>query len=150
MFRALLRTQLAAFGAQLFQSVANRTKKASPLKMIGLALLVLYACFAFIMMFGLYFSQLAKPLFEMGIAWLYFALFAMAASALMFTGSVFIVKSQLYEAKDNDLLLAMPIPPRLILASRMTLLLLVNFIFELLIAIPALVMWLRAAPAAAG
>ena len=54
-------------------------------------------------------------------------------------------KSQLFEAKDNDMLLSMPIPPRMILGSRMIILMAFNYLFELLVAVPAVIMWVRAA-----
>lgn len=150
MFKALLKTRLAALTAWLFfRNGAKAKNGSSKLKLVGFALLMLYACFAFMMMFGVYFEQIAKPFFEVGIGWLYFTLFIMTAFAMMFIGSVFVVKSQLYEAKDNDLLLSLPIPPRLILASRMVMLMILNFVFELLVAAPAFVMWVRAVPVTA-
>ena len=148
MFKALVKTRFAALGASLFiRGGGNAKKQQSKLKMIGFALLMLYACFAFMMMFGIYFQQIAKPFFVAGIGWLYFTLFWMTAFAMMFIGSVFVAKSQLYEARDNDLLLSLPIPPRLILSSRMFMIMILNFFFELLVAIPAYVMWVRAVPA---
>ncbi|MBP8639641.1 MAG: hypothetical protein KBI01_01885 [Oscillospiraceae bacterium] len=145
MFKALLKTRMAAFGTWLF--LRNNTQSNmhnSKLKIVGFAALMLYACAAFMVMFGVYFQQIAKPFFSFGIGWLYFTLFALAAFALMFIGGIFMAKSQLYEARDNDLLLSMPIPPRLILASRMVMLMIMNFFFELLVAIPAAIMWFRA------
>ena len=50
---------------------------------------------------------------------------------------MFTAKAQLFEARDNELLLSMPIKPSAILASRMVSLLLLNLGFELLVAIPA-------------
>ena len=61
--------------------------------------------------------------------------------ALMFIGSVFMAKSQLFEAQDNELLLAMPVPPRYILGSRMVALAIYNAVFQLIVAIPALAAW---------
>ena len=151
MFKALLRTKFAALFVGLFlRNNTQSNKPTSKLKLIGFGALMLYACFAFMMMFGVYFQQIAKPFFESGIGWLYFTLFGITAFAMMFIGSVFTVKSQLYEAKDNDLLLAMPIPPRLILASRMVMLMILNFVFELLVAAPAFVVWLRATTVSVG
>ncbi|MFB0920747.1 MAG: hypothetical protein QMB62_07680 [Oscillospiraceae bacterium] len=147
MFKALLKTRLAAVGAFLFlRGGRQNNKKSSKLKILGFSALMLYACFAFMTMFAMYFQQIAKPFFQSGLGWLYFTLFAMTAFAMMFIGSVFTVKSQLYEARDNELLLSLPIPPRLILGSRMAMIMLLNFVFELLVAIPALVMWVRAIP----
>jgi len=146
MFKALLKTRMAAMGAWLFlRNNSMKNKSHSKLKIIGFGLLMLYACFAFMTMFGIYFQQMAKPFFSLGLGWLYFTFFGMTAFALMFIGGVFMAKSQLYEARDNDLLLSMPIPPRLILASRMLMLIIMNFFFELLVSIPAAIMWIRAA-----
>jgi len=151
MFKALLRARLLAMGASLFlRNNTQSSKPASKLKLIGFVAIMLYACFAFMMMFGIYFQQIAKPFFELGIGWLYFTLFGLTAFAMMFIGSVFTVKSQLYEAKDNDLLLSMPIPPRYILASRMLMLIILNFVFELLVAVPAFVVWLRTTTVSVG
>ncbi|MEA4894418.1 MAG: hypothetical protein VB064_04070 [Oscillospiraceae bacterium] len=147
MFKSLLKTRLAAMGAFLFfRNGGQSGRKSSKLKIIGFSALMLYAAFAFMMMFALYFQQIAKPFFQAGLGWLYFTLYAMTAFAMMFIGSVFTVKSQLYEAKDNELLLSLPIPPKLILGSRMVMIMLLNLVFELLVAVPAFVMWVRAVP----
>ena len=151
MFKALLKTRMAALGAWLFlRNNTQSNKRNSKLKIIGFAALMIYACFAFMMMFGVYFQQIAKPFFDYGIGWLYFTFFAMSAFALMFIGGIFMAKSQLYEARDNDLLLSMPIPPKLILASRMAMLMFMNYVFELLVAIPAAIMWFRATQVSVG
>lgn len=146
MFKALLKTRMAALGAWLLQRGNTSKKGNTKLKMLGFAALMLYAAFAFIMMFYAYFVQIAKPFFSVGIGWLYFTLFAMSAFALMFIGGVFMAKSQLYEARDNDMLLSLPIPPKYILASRMAMLMVMNYVFELLVAIPAAIVWFRTAP----
>ena len=65
------------------------------------------------------------------------------AFALMFIGSVFTAKSQLFEAKDNELLLSMPVPPGMILLSRMAALLAMNFVLELVVALPVFAAWLQ-------
>ncbi len=144
MFKALIKTRLAALGAWLFLRGGSSKKSNSKLKIVGFAALMLYAAFAFMMMFYAYFQQIAKPFFQGGIGWLYFTLFAMSAFALMFIGGVFMAKSQLYEARDNDMLLSLPIPPRYILASRMVMLMVMNFVFELLVAVPAAIAWFQA------
>lgn len=70
-----------------------------------------------------------------------FFLYGLMDLTLMVIGSVFMAKSQLYEAKDNDLLLSMPIRPRAILASRMLTLGIVNFVYGLIVAAPAIIAW---------
>lgn len=152
MFKALLKTRMAALGAWLFlRNNTQSNKRNSKLKIVGFAALMIYACFAFMVMFGvLFFEPIAKPFFNYGIGWLYFTFFAMSAFALMFIGGIFMAKSQLYEARDNDLLLSMPIPPKLILASRMAMLMFMNYVFDLLVAIPAAIMWFRATQVSVG
>ena len=65
---------------------------------------------------------------------------------LMLLGSVFTAKAQLFEAKDNAQLLAMPIPPGQILFSRMASLILINGFFQLTVAVPAAVCWVLHCP----
>lgn len=150
MFKALFQSRMRALGSWLFSRAASKSGgKFAKLKLLGLVLILAYAGFAFMAMFGMYFNELAKAFFPMGLGWLYFTLFLMAALVLMFIGSVFVTKAQLYEAKDNDFLLSMPIPPSYILASRLLMLLVFNYLIEFVVAAPALVMWLRASPASA-
>lgn len=51
--------------------------------------------------------------------WLYFALMGLLAILLGSFGSVFNTYSGLYLAKDNDLLLSMPIPVNAIMGARL-------------------------------
>lgn len=97
-------------------------EKASTTKAIGYGLLFLYVFGVFGALFFLTFGSLGDAYHTLGLDWLYFALFAVADLALMFIFSVFTAKSQLFEAKDNELLLSMPIPPRQILTSRLVML----------------------------
>lgn len=142
MLKALLKVRLAAFLA--YYSGASRSrKKRSAAQKIGFAVLMVYVVVVFTGLFYSSFSMLAGAYAALGLDWLYFAMYAVMAFALMVFGSVFTAKAQLFEAKDNDLLLSMPIPPRDILASRMAALLGMNVLFELLVAVPALLAWLR-------
>jgi ABC-2 type transport system permease protein len=65
----------------------------------------------------------------------------MMALALSVLGSVFTTQSQLYDAKDNELLLSMPIKPGMILLSRMVPLLALNLLFTGIVMVPAIVMY---------
>ena len=147
MFKALLRVQLSGLRS-FFAGMSRSKKKQTPAKTVGYALLMLYVLGAFGFMFYNYFGALAAPFRAVGAPWLYFALFAIVDFALMFVGSIFTAKAQLFEAKDNELLLSMPIPPRMIVASRMVMLLVLNAVFELPVAVPALLVWCRSGAAA--
>ena len=54
-----------------------------------------------------------------GMDWLFFAIMGLMALAMGVFGSVFNTYAGLYQGKDNDMLLSMPIPPAYILLSRM-------------------------------
>ena len=142
MLKTLLRVRMAALLAA-FSGQNRKRQAAAKGRSVGYALLMLYCFAAFIFLFYTSFSQLAAAFFPAGLGWLYFAMFAIMAFALMFIGSVFTAKSQLFEAKDNELLLSMPVRPGLILLSRMAALLVMNFVFELVVAIPVFAAWLQ-------
>lgn len=118
----------------------SKTSK-SRLKTVLFALLMLYCVGCFVVLFGMLFAYLAEPFALLGLGWFYFTFAGIIAFTLMFFGSVFTTKSQLYEARDNELLLAMPIPPGTVLASRMIVLYLMNLFFELIVLLPAGVFW---------
>ena len=142
MLKTLLRVRMAALLAA-FTGQSRKRKSQTKGKAVGYALLMLYCFCAFVFLFYSSFSQLAEAFFPAGLGWLYFAMFAIMAFALMFIGSVFTAKSQLFEAKDNELLLSMPVPPGMILLSRMAALLAMNFVLELVVALPVFVSWLQ-------
>ena len=145
MFKALMKVKLASIFNWLGGG-SKRGKKSGKGKLVLYALLMVYAIGVFCWLFGMVFSALAEPLYTSGLAWLYFLMVLIMSFAMMVVFSVFTAKSQLYEAKDNDLLLSMPIPPSAILGSRMLLLLGLNLLFGLIIAVPALIMWYQCAP----
>ena len=60
-----------------------------------------YENIAFGMLFYTSFSALAGVYAKLSLGWLYFAMYAVAAFALMVFGTVFTAKAQLFEAKDN-------------------------------------------------
>ena len=70
-------------------------------------------------MFSFIAVGICGPFLQAGMDWLYFALMGLMAVFIGAFGSVFNTYSSLYLAKDNDLLLAMPIPVRCIMASRL-------------------------------
>ena len=138
MIRALLSVRFRG----LFSSfVRQGGKKRGNGMLVLFAFLYLYLivvvggvmCFAF--------SSLAEVYHAAGLDWLYFAIAGLMAGGLAIFGSVFSTQSQLYDAKDNETLLAMPIPPRDILLTRMVPLMVLNLIFSGIVMIPAIVMY---------
>ena len=146
MFKALVKTRLAALWASFYTRTrsAKNGKKPSKLGSIGIAVLLIYVIVVFIGMFAALFMSIAEPYHAQGIGWLYFAMAGIMAAAFCLMGSVFTAQTQLYNARDNEMLLAMPIPSAAILGSRMIMLLLLNYFYEALVVIPALAMWIAA------
>lgn len=115
------------------------------------ATVVLFALYALLMvgvlggMFGAFAYLLCGAFVAAGFGWLYFTLFAIVAVALGTFGSVFNTYSGLYLAKDNDLLLSMPISVRDIMISRLTGVYLVGLMYSATVMLPAvLVYWFTA------
>lgn len=124
-----------------FFLVGKNGKRRSAVAIVGFALLMLYAFGAVAALFGMIADTLCAPLVDSGLTWVYFALTGSIAAAFACVGSVFAAKSKLYEAKDNDLLLSMPIKPWAVLFSRMTGLYALAFAFCALAFVPAAVVY---------
>ena len=103
------------------------------------ALLAVCMVFLFFSIEGMLFGawNLLSAFLETDFAWLYFALAGLLAFALGIFGTVFTTQAQMYQAKDNDLLLAMPLKPGSIVGSRVFVLYLLTMVFVLFVMIPA-------------
>ena len=97
------------------------------------ALLFVHCFGVFGFLFYQMFGMMAESLYATPYDWYYFAMVGLFSFALSFFFTAFTAKSELFEAKDNELLLSMPIKPRLIITSRMATLLLMEYVFALLV-----------------
>lgn len=140
MIKALLKKQLSAMGAIFV--LGKNGKRRNIWAIIGFAALMIYAVAAFALMFWWLCDTLCAPLVAQGLAWVYFAMMCIVATGICCICSVFAAKAQLYEAKDNDLLLSMPIPPWKILFVRMLSLYVMTFFFSAMVLIPAVIKYL--------
>lgn len=143
MFRALLKKQFSEVGALYFRS-GKKGKTRSKGAVIGLVILfiVLFASLG-VAFFGMG-ELFAGAMLPSGMDWLYFAMMGMIALFIGVIGDVFTAYTALYQAKDNDLLLSMPIPPAQILFSRMISVYVMGLLFEAVAWIPAmLVYWIE-------
>ncbi len=139
MLKILIKARFLA----LFDSVSQignrqKKKKASAFKvalaMIALAALVVGSV-------GVMFWGFCEAFVAVGAPWAFWVLSVIYASMLCIIGSVFAVKTQIFESKDNELLLSMPIPVKYIFLSRMAILLLVNYALQSIILFPCLVVY---------
>lgn len=151
MIKILVRNRLkSVFGSIVGRGKGGTVKKASTAKKVGMALLYLYVILTFASFAGLMAFALGKSLLPVGLDWLYFAIFILASLAIVFILSVFETKSELFECKDNELLLSMPIKPRDIVVARIAVVLIYNYLEELLIMLPCIIAYMIYAPSAVG
>lgn len=134
MLKTLLKKQFMSIINGFGQNKKKRTKNASSY----LIIVLIVSVFMGIGFFQV-FNEMGKVLFKNGLSWLLLAYAGLMAFAWSVLGSVFMAVSQLYEAKDNDLLLSLPIPPRYILFVRMVPLYVQNLVFSSVILIPSFI-----------
>ncbi len=136
MIKALVKKQLA----ELFSTMFGKSAMGKNGKKKGMVALYIALIIYVFGVFGYMFYGTADMLFEafapMNLAWLGFALMGIAATGFGVLGTVFMTNSVLYNAKDNELLLAMPIKPSHIIFSRIFTLYVMDFIYEAMILLP--------------
>ena len=140
MMKALISVRLRALLAGLTKQNRQKNKRSKGMTVLFVCLYI-YLIVVVAGMMCLTFSSLAPAYHGVGLDWLYFAMAGIMALGFSIFGSIFTTQSQLYDAKDNDMLLSMPIPPGMILLSRMLPLLGLNLLFGALVMVPAMVMW---------
>lgn len=145
MTRALFRKQMMEVFSWLYQdktSGKHRTARG----VVGWALLYLLI-FGFLgAMFGIAAAALCEPLLNAGMGWLYWCLMSLIAIFFGVFGSVFNTCSSLYQARDNDLLLSMPVPVSRILLVRLSGVYAMGLMYELIVMIPTVAIWFAKAP----
>ncbi len=138
MFWLLLKLRFAA----LFSAfLAKKNRKKSIFLAVLLSMLLLYVVAAVVAFLMLLSFGLAPKFAEADASFAYFALGGGIAFLIMLLGSVMFTQNQLYVANDNEFLLAMPVPPRTLLLSRLAFLLVINVFLEALVAFPLMIAW---------
>ena len=148
MWKALLKKQFMELMAFYFPK-SKAGKKRGTGAIVGF--LVLFV-FVFLSLGGSFYASadlLASAMLPMGLGWLYFALMGSLSLFLGIFGGVFGTYAGLYLAKDNDLLLSLPIPPRRILLVRMISIYVSGLVYSAVAWLPALIRY-QLSPAASG
>lgn len=139
MTKTLLKKQMMEVFAWLYQdkkSGKNRSKS-GVLLYVGIYLMI----FGFL---GYIFYELAKmlaPLIGIGFGWMFMALLSLIGVALGVFGSVFNTFASLYQAKDNDMLLSMPVSTSVILIARLAGVYALGLMYEIIVMIPTLIVF---------
>lgn len=89
---------------------------------------------------------LCEPLISAEKGFIYWCLMGLIGVFLGVFGSVFSTYSSLYQAKDNDLLLSLPIPVSHILAVRLFGVYTMGLMYELIVMVPTVIVWFIKAP----
>lgn len=146
MLKTLLKKQMAEiFRSYLYDSKKNRQRSKSSTAMF-IVLYVFIMVFVLGGMFTMLSLALCGALTESGLGWLYFTILGLLAVLFGTFGSVFNTYAALYIAKDNDLLLSLPIPVRFIMISRLLGVYLMGLMYSATVIVPATVVYLIVAP----
>ena len=138
MLKTLVKKQLMEIFRSYFYN-AKTNKKRSTARIIAYILLFAALMIGLGGMFTGLSVSLCAPLTQAGMGWLYFALMSLLAIFLGAFGSVFNTYSGLYFAKDNDLLLSLPIPVRTLMASRLLTVYLMGLMYSAVVILPAVI-----------
>ena len=149
MFKVLVKKQLAEiFKGYFYDAKRNRMRSKG-------AIVAWFAFFIVLIvgLFGGMFTALSLSLCgglsQADAGWLYFAVMGAIAILMGTFGAVFNSYAALYLARDNDLLLSLPIPARDIIASRLASVYLLGLLYSAVTLIPALVVyWVLVRPGA--
>ena len=114
----------------------RRGKKASLGRKILMGFLFLYVVGVMMALFGAMTAGLVSSLEPLGLSWMALAVGAFSSAALCFILTVFSMQSQIFQAKDGDLLLSLPVTPLQIAASRLLSLLVLEYAYNALVMIP--------------
>ncbi len=148
MLKTLLKKQFLEIGTLYFRNRKTGKNRGTA----GTVGFIILFAFLFISLGAAFFGvamMMAETLLPSGLNWLYFAMMSLMAIAFGTFGSVFSTYSSVYNAKDNELLLSMPIPPSRILFVRIVGVYVMGLVYASLIFIPSLIAyWLNVQPTA--
>lgn len=150
MLKVLLKKQMTEiFRSYFYDAKKNRARSrlATALYIVLFAVLIVGVLGG---MFGYLSYALCAPLTAVGMDWLYFAVMGLLAVLFGAFGSVFNTYAGLYLAKDNDLLLSMPIPVRTVMTARLLGVYLMGLMYSGIVALSAVVVYAFTAPVTAG
>ena len=137
MLKVLLKKQMMeAFRGFFFNAKKNQSRSHA----VTTVLIALYALLMVVVLGGMFTwlsVGLCAPLASAELLWLFYAIISMIALLLGVFGSVFNTFAGLYQGKDNDLLLSLPIPVRYIPVARLLGVYLMGLMFSGVVLLPA-------------
>ena len=141
MLKILLRKQMTELYRGFFYDQKKNKARSKLSSALFISMYVILMVVILGGMFTLLSISICSPLVSSGMGWLYFGIISTIAIALGIFGSVFNTYSALYLAKDNDLLLSLPIPVKYILISRLFSVYILGLMFSALSIVPGVIVY---------
>lgn len=132
LLKAILSENMNLFNYQTKKNSKKITKILIPI------LLFVVICFSM----GLYANKLGELLHKVHLTYIMLSMFIASVSILVFIEGIYKSQGILFESKDNELLLSLPIKKSTILFSRIFKLLLFEYLYNLLFLLPAFVVYI--------
>ncbi len=137
MFTTLLKKQFLEINSSVFANGKNgKPRSKGQALFLGSLLILAFFSFGFMIF---HFASLMGVLINGETDWIYFSVFSLISIVLGVLGSVFSSYSALYDAKDNELLLSMPIKPIKILFVRVISVYSLSLMFSAIIWVPSVI-----------
>lgn len=119
-----------------------KLKVTSKKKKIGIIVLLIYLIFCFMYTFKINLNTIFETLKSLNLTSYFLSVIVFLASLFSFCMTFFLAKNILFQNKDNDLLLTLPLKKELIISTRLTYLYLYNLVLTLLCLIPGLYIYI--------
>lgn len=120
-----------------------QVKKTTPKKLILIIVVGLYILGSLIGSLYMFLKTMFDKLLTSGIADYFIPILMIIATIFSFFFTIFSAKSVLFDSKDNNLLLSLPIKRSTIFTSRLLVLIFMNFLINLLFMIPGLCIYIK-------
>ncbi len=145
----MLKTLLKKDFLSLISGIVNDRRKGQRRSAAGVVVLSLIFLLLFVSVAAAFlgFSEMMIDTLLPDRAWLYMAMIFCGGLIAGLFGSVFTTYTTLYKAKDSQMLLCMPIPPRTLLLSKMVTVYLMTLLFTVISTLPGLInFWIKMKP----
>ncbi len=143
MIKALLKKQFIEFFSMMFSKRNSKVGKNSKGTLLLFIILFIYLFGFFAVIFYRMGVSLCKPLHPIGLDWLYFSLIGFMSIMLDIMFTAFSAGTQIFTAKDNELLLSLPIQPSKIVFSRISALYILTFVYNLIFMVPVYIAYIN-------
>ncbi|MBR5227388.1 MAG: ABC transporter permease [Clostridia bacterium] len=123
------------------EDLAKRT--ASKFKMLNYNSITIIIMSILVILIGLSVNMIAEELAKKGATFIVLAIMGATTVLLMLMNTIYKSQGMLFDSKDNNMLLSMPIEKKVILAERIIKLMLTQYIWGALFIIPATVVYIK-------